>query len=119
MTRRSARLIAAARAAYGAALLWSPGPLTRTAAGRAPGPGPRTTARVLGMRHLLQAAITGGDPSLRGLGLGAAVDAAHAASMAGLAVADRRWRRAALIDALAATTFAVAGLRAAHAIKAG
>lgn len=35
MTRRSARLIAAARAADGAALLWSPGPLTQAAAGHA------------------------------------------------------------------------------------
>lgn len=114
MTRRSARLIAAARAGYGVALLCSPGPLTRAAAGHATGPGPRTTARVLGVRQLLQAAGTGSDPSPRSLGLGAAVDAAHAASMAVLALADRRWRRAALLDALAATTFAAAGLRAAR-----
>ncbi len=119
MTGRSARLIAAARAGYGAALLWSPGPLTQAAAGRATGPGPRTTARVLGVRQLLQAAVTGGDPSPRGLRLGAATDAAHAASMAALAVTDRRWRRAALIDALAATTFAAGGLWAAHTVGAG
>ena len=119
MTGRSACLITAVRAGYGAALLWSPGPLIRAAVGHATGQGPRTTARVLGVRQLLQAAITGGDPGPQRLRLGAATDAAHAASMAALAVTDRRWRRAALIDALAAATFAAAGLRAAHAVKAG
>jgi len=119
MTRQSARLLAAARAGYGAGLLWWPGPLTQAAIGHATGPGPRATARVLGVRQLLQAAITSGDPSARGLGLGAATDAAHAASMAALAVADRRWRRVAVIDALAAATFAAAGLWAAHTVRTG
>lgn len=119
MSRRSARLLAAARAGYGAALLWSPGPLTQAAAGRATGPDTRTTARVLGLRQLLQAALTGGDPSSRALILGAATDAAHAASMAALGMTDRRWRRAALLDALAATTLAVAGLRAALRARPG
>ncbi len=119
MSRPFARLFAAARASYGAALLWLPGPLTQAAAGHAPGPGTRTTARVLGLRQLLQAGITGGDPSPRALMLGAATDAAHAASMAALAVTGRRWRRAALLDALAAATLAAAGLRAARRARAG
>ncbi len=119
MSRPSAWSFAAARAGYGAALLWSPGPLTQAAVGHATGPGTRTTARVLGLRQLLQAGITGGDPSPRALMLGAATDAAHAASMAALAVTRRRWRRAALLDALAAATLAAAGLRAARRARAG
>lgn len=70
----------------------------------------RATTRVLGARQGLQAAIMAADPTARALRLGAATDAAHAASMAILAVTSRRWRRAGLLDALAATTLAVAGL---------
>lgn len=110
----AARLLTAVRAGYGAALLWSPGPLTRAAVGHATGPGPRTTARILGLRQLLQAGLTAGDPSPRALLLGAATDAAHAASMAALALTGRPWRRAALLDTLAAGTLAAAGLRAAR-----
>lgn len=116
MTGWPARLIATARAGYGAALLWSPGTLTQAAAGHAAGPVARETARMLGARQLLQAAITGGYPTPRALWLGAATDAAHATSMAALAVTDRGWRRAALIDALAAATFAAAGLRTAQTV---
>jgi hypothetical protein len=39
--------------------------------------------------------------------------------MAALAVADRRWRRVAVIDALAAATFVAAGLWAAHTVRTG
>jgi len=47
------------------------------------------------------------------LGLGAAVDITHAASMAGLALADRSVRRVTLADALIETAFAAAGLSSA------
>jgi hypothetical protein len=46
--------------------------------------------------------------------LGAAVDAAHAASMVTLALCSRRWRRAALTDAMIASLFALAGAAAAR-----
>ena len=72
-------------------------------------------ARVLGARHLLQAVVTtGAGPSAESLGLGAAIDIVHATSMAGLAMADRRVRRATLTDALIEIAFAAAGLSAAR-----
>lgn len=117
MSRRPARLFAAVRAGYAATLLCSPGPVTRAAAGNPAGPGRGLddVARVLGARHALQAVITAADPSTGTLHLGAATDAAHAASMAMLAARSRRWRRAGLADMLAASTFAVLGLGVAAA----
>ncbi len=73
-------------------------------------------ARVLGARHLLQAALTTAAASSRpSLGIGAAVDLAHAASMAAVALADRQVRRLTLSDALIESTFAAAGVSAARA----
>jgi hypothetical protein len=46
--------------------------------------------------------------------LGAEVDAAHAASMVALALCSRRWRRAAVVDAMIASLFALAGAAAAR-----
>jgi len=57
--------------------------------------------------------LTGSGPSAELLGLGAAVDITHAASMAGLALADRRVRRVTLTDALIEIAFAAAGLSSA------
>ncbi len=75
----------------------------------------RSVARLLGVRHLLQAALTSGPaPGAARLALGAAVDLTHAASMAGLAAADRSLRRATLADALIETTFAASGCAAAR-----
>lgn len=47
--------------------------------------------------------------------LGAEADAAHAASMAALGLLSRRWRRAALTDALIAATLTVVGIALARA----
>jgi len=110
----AARWFATARGAYGAALLCAPGPLTSAAAGRPASTGVRATARVLGARQLLQAAVTGAGASPAVLALGAATDLVHAASMLGLALAGRRWRRAALLDAVLATALAAAGAVAAE-----
>lgn len=70
--------------------------------------------RVLGARQVAQAVITGRTPTRAVLLLGAEVDVAHAASMIGLAVFERRYRRAALGDAAIAAAFAVAGAVAAR-----
>lgn len=71
----------------------------------------RRVARLLGARQLIQAALTAGTgPSATGLRIGAVVDLAHATSMAGLAIADRRVRAAAAADALMATSLAATGL---------
>jgi hypothetical protein len=101
-----------ARAAYGAALLCAPGYLIAAATGCPASRRARVTARVLGARHLAQAAICGAMP-VRGLiEAGTAVDSLHAASMFVLASADRDRRAALLADALVATAFAAAATAA-------
>jgi hypothetical protein len=72
----------------------------------------RGVIRVLGIRQLSQALVTGTQPSAAVLLLGAEVDGAHAASMVALALCSRRWRRAALADAMIASLFVLAGVAA-------
>jgi hypothetical protein len=111
-----AGLLQVARAGYGGALLIVPGPVIRLATGRPAGRRARAVARVLGARHLLQAALTvAAAPGGASLEVGAAIDLTHAASMAALGLADRRARRLTLPDALIETTFAAAGVSAARA----
>lgn len=106
-----AAVLQTVRAGYGAALLIAPGRVIRVVTGCPVGARARAVARLLGARHLLQAALTAAVASSgESLGIGAAIDLAHAASMAGLAMADRRVRRLTMSDALIATTFAATGL---------
>ncbi len=108
--------LAAVRACYGAALLLAPGPLIRICTGYPADSRVRLTARVLGARHLVQAALTAGaGPGTGGLAASAAVDLTHAASMAGLAAVSRPLRRTALADAMLETALAAAGLVIARA----
>jgi len=107
--KRAARWFAAARAAYGLALVCWPGRATRLAQGGPADGRARAVARVLGARHLAQAALTAARPSPGMLALGAGTDGAHAASMLALAAADRRRRRAAAADAAVAAACAAAG----------
>jgi len=113
-------LLDAVRACYGGLLLAAP---RRVLSVRAPGEAsPRTlgVVRVLGARHLMQAALTAGAlsarepseevPPGRALLAGSGVDTAHAASMIGLALACRPLRRPALADALLASTLAAFGV---------
>jgi hypothetical protein len=71
-------------------------------------------ARILGARHLIQAAATAGQPDGAVLALGAEADAAHAASMLAVGLISPSWRRAALRDCLLAATLAAAGAAAAR-----
>jgi hypothetical protein len=105
---------AAVRAWYGGALLCAPGLIIRMATGRPAGARARGVTRLLGARHLLQAALTPGPAPGARLAIGAAVDLTHAASMAALAAADPKLRRAILADALIETTLGTAGLAAAR-----
>ena len=98
-----------ARAGYGAALLCAPGPMIRACTGQVPSLRARRVARVLGLRHLAQAAVTAWAPGLGLVAAGAAIDVCHAVSMLALAAASRPLRRAELADGLAAATLAVAG----------
>jgi hypothetical protein len=110
---RSRSAISCARALYGAALLLAP----RRALG-VPGDAIearlRAFARVLGARNLLEAAILRRHPTRAWAIGGAAVDAAHAASMLLLASLDRRRRAVALRSALAAGALAAWGVGSAR-----
>jgi hypothetical protein len=97
------------RAGYGTLLLVAPGPVIRLYTGHRADRLTRAVTRVLGSRHLAQGILTAGTPSALVLTLGVEVDLAHVASMLGLAVLDRRRRRAGLVDAVAAGSSAIAG----------
>lgn len=101
-----------ARASYGLALVLAPREMIRLAAGRLPGRRECGVARLLGARHLVQAALTAVIPLPGVFAIGAQVDTVHAASMLMLAAAGRRGRRAVLTDALTEAIFAAAGFSA-------
>jgi hypothetical protein len=100
------------RAAYGAALVLVPGPVIWLATGQRPSRRTCRVAQVLGIRHLIQAALTAAAPEPTVLAIGGQVDAVHAASMLLLASVSRAGRRAALTDALTEAAFAAAGFSA-------
>jgi hypothetical protein len=107
-TRRG-RATAAARAGWACVLLAVP---ERVAAiGTTPPIPPSAVAvlRVLGARQLVQAAATAAVPTGAVARLSAAVDALHAGTGVGLALASPRWRRTAVLDAAVATAFAAVG----------
>jgi hypothetical protein len=66
-------------------------------------------ARVLGVRHLVEASVLALRPSHRVLLTGAAVDAIHAASMVGIALLSPTHRRPALLSATTAAGLAALG----------
>ena len=66
-------------------------------------------ARILGARHLVQAVLSGVQPSPEVLAMGVWVDGAHAASAVGLAVVDHQRASAGLVEAVAATGWSAAG----------
>jgi hypothetical protein len=101
-------LVPLARAGYGAALLCAPGPMIGVVTGQPPSRRARRVARILGVRHLTQAAVTALNPGPEVVALGVIVDLLHAASMFAFAAAVPDLRRAELADALAATALAVA-----------
>ena len=70
----------------------------------------RGVARVLGARHLIQAAVTGRAGNRRWVAAGATVDATHAATMAALAVLRPDRRKLALSNVATAAALAVAGV---------
>jgi hypothetical protein len=102
------------RAALGAAQALFPGLASRPLVVQPLDRCSRGVIRVLGIRQVGQALVMGAQPSAVVLLLGAEVDAAHAASMVALALCSRRWRRAALADAMIASLFALAGAAAAR-----
>lgn len=105
------RAVQVFRVGYGMVLALAPAPAIRLATGHAPGRRPCQVARILGARHLIQAALTAVAPR-PGFAVGSQVDAVHATSMVMLGAVSRAERRAALTDALAEAGLAVAGLAA-------
>lgn len=97
------------RGGYGAALLLASGRMIRLVSGRPVDPRTRVAVRLLGVRHLAQAVVTGVRPGPLPIALGAEVDVVHAASMVGVAAIARSQRRSGAIDAAVAAAFAVAG----------
>ncbi len=111
----SVRGLGLVRAAWGLALITAPGLMVRIAGGG--GGSPRrvvVVVRILGGRHLVQAAVTATRPAATVLLLGAAADGLHATSGVALGVLDARCRRPAFLDATVAAAFATAGLTAAR-----
>ncbi|HET9255614.1 MAG TPA: hypothetical protein VFO16_10475 [Pseudonocardiaceae bacterium] len=106
---RTGNPLAALRVGYAALILATPDPVTGLYTRHRADPLTRAVTRLLGYRHLIQGILTGGTPSPLVLALGVQVDLAHAVSMLGLAVLDQRRRRAGLIDAAVAGSFALAG----------
>jgi hypothetical protein len=110
-------LLTLVRAGYGVGLVSAPGLLIGLT-DAAPGRRECAVARVLGMRHLLQAGLTvaagRADPdNLVVLGGGAVADLLHAASMLALGAVDSGVRRTVLTDAALETALAAAGAWAA------
>lgn len=105
----TARLVATVRCGWAVFLFACPDRPMAALTGLTPTEHDRQVLRVLGARQLVQAAVSLVHPSHRVLAAGSAVDALHAATCLGLAAVDGRWRRGALLGALDATAFAVAG----------
>ncbi|TQJ91273.1 hypothetical protein [Streptomyces sp. SLBN-31] len=102
----------AVRIAWGTVLVLFPDTVLHRCSRTPPTLASRTTARALGARHVLQgcAVARGTFPAV----WGAVPDALHAATMAGLALCNGRWRTAALADVVVATAFAVVTWRTAR-----
>lgn len=98
------------RAAYASTVITAPRQVLRLYGGRPAGTADIAVIRVLGARHLIQAALTARSTHTPPLLIGAAADAAHALSMAGLGLLDPPRRREALVDAAIAASFATAGV---------
>lgn len=124
----AAERVSVARACYGGLLLVVPGRMISLGSGHPAGSRAAMVARVLGARHLVQAALTAGPaaesfpPGAQRPGTvllaGAAVDAVHAASMIGLAGLCPPYRRAVAADILAEAGLVAFGIIAARGLSA-
>jgi hypothetical protein len=107
-------VLAGVRAGYGAVQLLWPDRSAEQLLGGPLDPAARIGVRVLGARQLAQAGLGIAAPTAPLLAAGAGTDTVHALSMAVLAVADRRWRRPAVVSGLIAAAFAAGGALAAR-----
>lgn len=100
------RVFAAVRAGWGAVLVLCPDAVVGSASGRSPTSATRVVARILGARHLAQAAAGLEWHSQTARDLGLATDMLHALTGLGFAMLPTGWRRGALLDASLAAAFA-------------
>lgn len=107
---RAVRATEVVRAAYGVGELVAPAGLAQQALGVRRGSRERTVARLLGARHVTQAVLATLVVGPRARVVGGGVDALHALTMVGWALADRRSARQAWGEALSAVLFAGAEL---------
>lgn len=97
-----ARALGGVQCALGALLVTRPASIGRQA--------PQWVVRVLGLRGVVQGAVTLLEPEATTLALGACVDAAHALSMVPVVAGSARYRRPAAISGGIAAVMAFAGL---------
>ena len=98
-----------ARTVYGVVLFAVPNPVLRLVSGQPATARERALTRILGLRLLMQAAVTDIRPDAASVALGAETDFVHAATMLAWAAIDRRSRRLTLLSAAIAGLFATAG----------
>lgn len=101
---RRARWVAATRAGVGLFCLVAP--RRALVSSERQSPAARRVMRILGARHLAQAAVEAAQPTPTVLRCGAGVDAVHGLSCLGFAVCGgARWRHGVLVNAAAAFGF--------------
>lgn len=100
------------RLAWGLCLLLRPADTLRLLGDARPDQQARVTVRLLGVRHAVQAVMSGPSPGPAMLAVGVWTDAVHAASAVALAGLDQRRRRLALLDTTVAGTWSLLGRRA-------
>ncbi len=107
-----ARLFGLLRVGWGAVLVLTPrSVLLLVPGGHNTGQVERYVTQVLGVREILQGAVTALIPSRRTLWWGTAVDAVHVTSMVGVAVIAPESKSAALSSATVASCELLLGLR--------
>lgn len=105
------RAIELIRAGWGAVLLAAPTEVLDHIHGVQVDRKALVVTRILGARHLTQAALSGVNPGPEVLAAGVWVDVVHSATALGLAVLDRRRARGGVTDAAVAATWAALGWR--------
>jgi hypothetical protein len=102
------RSLPVARLVWGGLLVTAPRTVLRVLTDGAGSEAP--VIRVLGARHVAQAAVELARPTPATLRVGAAVDLLHATTCAAAVACSPTWRRPALIDGIGAVVLATGGL---------
>lgn len=103
------RRIELIRAGWGVVLLLAPREVLSQVPGVQIGPKALVVARILGVRHLVQACLSGVRPTPEVLAAGVWVDFVHSMTALGLGVTDHRHVRAALADSVVAAVWCATG----------